>query len=142
MATTFDPYLFFSGDCREAFTRYHEIFGGDVTILSNADAPEGGMPGAPADAVMHAALVLPGGGLLMGSDDPTGTGGPKSGIAVNVNLDTVDEVRRVYDALAEGGDAQMPPEPTFFSPAFGSLVDRFGVSWLVGAVAESEGENS
>jgi PhnB protein len=132
--TTFQPYLFFSGDCRQAFTRYHEIFGGDLTILSNSDAPDGaGMPGAPAELVMHAAVVLPGGGVLMGSDDPTGDGGPKRGVSVNVSVADEAEAKRVYDALAEGGEAQMPLEPTFFSPAFGSLVDRFGISWLVGA---------
>jgi PhnB protein len=133
MATTFDPYLFFSGDCREAFSRYHEIFGGDLNIMSNADSPDGGMEGASPDSVLHAAIVLPGGGVLMGSDDPTGTGGPKWGVSVSVSLDGEDETRRVYDALAEGGSMDMPLEPTFFAPLFGSLTDRWGVSWLVGA---------
>jgi len=132
--TTFHPYLFFSGDCRQAFARYHEVFGGDLTVLTNDDIPEGDrMPGAAADAVMHAALALPGGGLLMGSDDPTGDGGPKTGVAVNVSVADEGEAKRVFAALADGGEVQMALEPTFFSPAFGGLVDRFGVSWLVGA---------
>ena len=132
--TTFHPYLFFSGDCRQAFTRYNEVFGGDLTILTNDDIPEGErMPGAAADSVMHAAISLPGGGLLMGSDDPTGDGGPKVGMSVNVEVPDAEEAKRVYDALAEGGEVQMPLEATFFSPAFGGCVDRFGVSWLVGA---------
>jgi len=137
MATAFYPYLFFSGDCRAAFERYGSIFGGELTILGNADVPEGEeMPGAPADFVMHAAISLPGGGLLMGSDDPTGDGGPKTGISVNVSVDSVDEARRVYDALvADGGTVDMPLEASFFSPAFGGVTDRFGVSWLVGAEA-------
>ena len=136
MATTFHPYLFFSGDCREAFTRYGEIFGGELTILANSEAPDGGMPGAADDFVMHAAVTLPDGGLLMGSDDPTGTGGPKWGVAVNVGVDDEAEARRVYDALADGGSADMPIEATFFSPAFGSLTDRWGVAWLVGVPGE------
>ena len=136
--TSFHPYLFFSGDCREAFTRYHEVLGGDLTILSNGDAPEGaGMPGAPADAVMHAALTLEGGAYVMGSDDPTGDGGPKTGIAVNIEVPDPAEAKRVFEALAEGGQVQMPLEATFFSPAFGGVVDRWGISWLVGAAAAS-----
>ena len=132
--TSFHPYLFFSGDCRQAFTRYHAVFGGDLTVLTNGDFPEGErMPDAGADLVMHAALTLPGGGLLMGSDDPTGDGGPKTGVAVNVSVADEAEAKRVFDALAEGGEVQMPLESTFFSPAFGGLVDAFGVSWLVGA---------
>ena len=134
MATSFFPYLFFSGDCRQAFERYHQIFGGDVTILSNADTPDGGMPDAPADFVMHAAIQLPEGGLLMGSDDPSGDGGPKAGYSVNVSVADVAEANRVFDALAaEGGSVDMPMEETFFSPAFGGVTDRFGVSWLVSA---------
>jgi len=133
MATLFQPYLFFSGDCREAFTRYHEVFGGDLSIMSNADAPEEArMPGAADDSVMHAALVLPGGGVLMGSDDPTGDGGPKTGIAVSVSLDDEAEARKAFDALADGGRVDMPLEATFFAALFGSVVDRWGVSWLVG----------
>jgi PhnB protein len=137
MATNFHPYLFFSGDCRPAFERYHEVFGGELTILTNADVPEGeGMPGADPNAVMHAAIVLPGGGLLMGSDDPTGDGGPRLGISVNVSVDDVAQANRVFDALAaDGGNVDMPLAETFFSPAFGGVTDRFGVSWLVGAEA-------
>jgi len=138
MATTFLPYLFFSGDCREAFTRYHEIFGGDLTIMGNGDAPESDrMPSVPDDFVMHAAIVLPGGGVLMGSDDPSGTGGPKTGVSVNVSLDDEAETKRVFDALADGGSVDMPLEPTFFAPLFGSLRDRHGVSWLVGVAGDA-----
>ena len=133
---SFHAYLVFTGSCKEAFTRYNEVFGGELTILSNGDIPEGErMPGAGPDSVMHAAISLPGGGLLMGSDDPTGDGGAKVGMSVNVEVPDADEAKRVYDALAEGGEVQMPLEATFFSPAFGGLVDRFGISWLVGAAA-------
>ena len=136
MPTTFQPYLFFSGDCRQAFTRYHEIFGGDLSIMSNADAPEADrMPGAADDAVMHAAIVVPGGGVLMGSDDPTGDGGPKTGVAVSVSFDDVDDAKKAFEALADGGRVDMPLEPTFFAPLFGGVTDRWGVSWLVGASA-------
>ena len=136
MATTFLPYLFFSGDCQQAFARYHEIFGGELTVLRNGDVPESDrMPGGADDFVMHAAIVLPGGGVLMGSDDPSGTGGPKTGVSVNVSLDEESEARQVFDALADGGSVDMPLEPTFFAALFGSLTDRFGVSWLVGAGA-------
>ena len=67
----------------------------------------------------------------MGSDDPTGTGGPKWGVAVNVSVDDEAEAKRIYDALADGGSADMPLEATFWSPAFGSLTDRWGVSWQI-----------
>ena len=130
---SFHPYLFFShGQCAEAFRHYHDILGGELQVLTNADVPEGveSMPGAEPEHVMHAAITL-GDGVLMGSDDPTGDGGPKVGVAVTYTAPDVDTGKRVFDALAQGGQAFMPFEPTFFSTGFGSCVDRFGVNWMV-----------
>jgi PhnB protein len=132
----FSPYLFFSGNCREAFTRYQEIFGGQLDMMTMGDMPESEQP-APAeqaDLIMHAAIAF-GESLLMGSDDPTGDGGPKKGISVSYNVTDVDEAKRVFEALAEGGEIQMPMGPTFWAPAFGMCVDRFGIPWMVGADA-------
>ena len=58
----FFPYLFFSGNCREAMTRYHEIFGGEIFVMRMGDAPDtGDLPPEKADLVIHAALMLDGG---------------------------------------------------------------------------------
>jgi PhnB protein len=128
----FHPYLAFAGNAREAFTRYQEIFGGNLDMLGGADVPDGVEADTPADAVLHAALVLPDGGLLMGADDPGGTfDGQNRGICVNVVAPDTTEARRVYDALAEGGSVQLELGETFFSPAFGMCTDRFGVPWMV-----------
>ena len=135
---SFHPYLFFSnGQCTEAFRRYQEIFGGELQVMTNADVPEGAdpMPGASPEHVMHAALELRG-GVLMGSDDPTGDGGPKVGVAVTYTAPDEQEGKQVFEALAEGGQVFMPFEPTFFSKGFGSCVDRFGVNWMVDVAGE------
>ena len=130
----FRPYLAFAGNCREAFTRYQEIFGGELMLFSFADAPEGAGPpptGTSADAVMHGALDSSV-GLLMGADDPSGGfNGQVHGMCVNCSLDDPAEAKRVFDALAEGGQVQMPLGETFFAPAFGMCVDRFGTPWMV-----------
>jgi PhnB protein len=82
------------------------------------------------DLVMHAALKL-GDGLLMASDDPTGKPGRVEGVSINYGSADAAEVRRAFDALAEGGEVTQPLIETFFSPAFGTCVDRFGVSWML-----------
>lgn len=129
--TTFHPYLFFGGNARDAFTRYQEIFGGELSLVTSADMPlEEQMPDAPADAIMHAALTI-GDGLLMGSDDPTADNVTVSGIQVNLGIDGVDEATRVFDALAEGGEVHAPLAPTSFAAAFGMCTDRFGTPWLL-----------
>jgi len=135
---SFHPYVFFSdGQCAEAFGFYHEILGGELQMMTNADIPDGEpqMPGAEPHHVMHASIAL-GGGFLMGSDDPTGDGGPKTGVAVTYTAPDTTEAKRAFAALAEGGEVHMDFEPTFFSKGFGVCVDRYGVNWMV----DTEGE--
>lgn len=127
---SFHAYLFFSGTCKEAFTRYNEIFGGELFVMTNAEAPDGGMPGGP-DMVIHAAITLPNGGLLMASDDPGGDGAGTKGISVSYTAKDTDDAAAVFGALSEGGEVTGPLQPTFFSPMFGTCVDRWGVSWMV-----------
>ena len=132
------PYLFFSGNCREAMTRYHEIFGGQLEVMNVSDMPDGeSMPeGGVDDMVIHAALIFEDGSLLMASDDPTGDGSGVKGASINVTVTDEGEARRLFAALADGGTIEMPLEATFWSPLFGSTVDRFGVSWMVNVEGE------
>jgi PhnB protein len=126
------PYLFFGGNCREAFTRYEEIFGGELTLLTMKDAP--GQEDAPpevADMIIHAALVN-GDNVLMGSDDPTTDSfGPVQGMMVSCDAADADDAKRIFEALADGGTVNQALEPTFFSVAFGMCTDRFGTPWMV-----------
>jgi PhnB protein len=125
------PYLFFSGNCREAFTRYQEIFGGELELMTASDAPEGeNWPADQPDLIMHAALTFED-NLLMASDDPTGDGGPVKGIAVNYSTGDIAEADRVFEALAKDGNITMPLAETFWSPNFGMCVDEFGTPWMI-----------
>jgi PhnB protein len=137
----FRPYLAFAGNCREAFTRYQKIFGGELVLLTTADVPpDAGPPpsGSKPDTIMHAALTS-GDELLMGADDPSGGfGGEVNGMCVNYSVAEAAGAKRVFDALSEGGQIQVPLGQTFFSPAFGMCTDRFGTPWMVMAEAPAE----
>jgi PhnB protein len=130
----FRPYLAFTGNCREAFTRYQEIFGGELVLLTTADTPADAGPPPPSakpDAIMHAALTSDE-GLLMGADDTSGSfDGNIDGICVNCSVPVVADAKRIFDALSTGGQVQMPLGETFFAPAFGMCTDRFGTPWMV-----------
>lgn len=127
----FRPYLFFGGNCREAFTRYQQIFGGDLTLLTMKDVPGEQPPADKADLIIHAALVV-GDEVLMASDDPMSESfGPVHGIMVSYDAADVHEAKRVFDALADGGTVTQSLEPTFFSEAFGMCTDRFGTPWMI-----------
>jgi PhnB protein len=133
MTMDFSPYLFFGGNCREAFERYREIFGGELYIMTMADAPGEEVPPGKEDFVIHAALQFDG-TLLMASDDPTTDDfGPVQGMMVSYSAEDVDDAHRVFDALADGGRVDQPLDETFFSPAFGMCTDKFGTPWMVGA---------
>ena len=134
MATTFHPYLFFSGDCREAFTRYGEIFGGEVFLMGADDAPpEERPPGGAGDRILHAAITFED-HLLMGSDvmedDDLTT---VQGMMVCYSTPDEAKARKAFADLAEGGTVTQELIPTFFSPAFGMCTDRFGTPWMVTA---------
>jgi PhnB protein len=129
----FHPYLAFAGNCRQAFTRYQQIFGGELVLLTMADAPaDGEMPaGINPDLIMHGALTSDD-LVLMGADDPNGAfDGNVHGMCVNYTVDDSAEAKRVFDALAEGGQVQMPLGATFFAPSFGMCIDRFGTPWMI-----------
>ena len=66
--------------------------------------------------------------------------GTVDGMCVNCSLPDPAEAKRVFDALSEAGQVQVPLGETFFSPAFGMCTDRFGVEWMVNvAGAQPEG---
>jgi PhnB protein len=128
------PYIFFPGTCEEAMRFYADVLGADPPqIMRMADMPQADqdqMSGMPADAVMNA--MLKAGDLeLMGSDTPPGETGAMAGISLHVAMDSVAEAHRVFAAFAEGGHVGMPMGETFWTPAFGTVVDRYGTRWMV-----------
>jgi len=126
------PYLFFNGTCREALRFYGEVFGTTPEIMdASGMPPEYEVPEDRKGWVMHGHLAI-GGGMLMASDNVTGTSPPMAGCAVQVNLPSAAEAKTVFDKLAEGGEITMPWTPTFWSAGFGTLTDRFGIPWMVG----------
>ncbi len=129
---SFNVYLFFSGDCADAFAFYSDVFGVEARVMTNSDLPPDAepMPGASPTDVMHASIDL-GDSHLMGSDDPTGDGGARSGFSVSYTAPDVDTAAQIFEKLGAGGTVTMPLTPTFWAPAFGMLTDRFGIPWMI-----------
>lgn len=129
------PYLFFGGRCEEALAFYAQALGAEVTMMMRfRDCPDPPPPGmiAPGseDKVMHAAVRI-GETMVMASDgDCRGSTGFQ-GFSLSITAADEAEAERLFAALSEGGQVQMPMGATFFSPRFGMTGDRFGVSWMV-----------
>lgn len=128
-----EPYLFFNGDCAEAMRFYERVLGGKLEMMMKAsESPEAAQqPNASSDPILHACVVVEG-RRLMASDWMSEEPFPgMKGFSVSLVYPTVAEAKRVFNALLEGGKANMPIARTFWVEAFGMLVDRFGTSWMV-----------
>ncbi|MFO0987727.1 MAG: VOC family protein [Alphaproteobacteria bacterium] len=131
------PYLFFNGRCEEAVNFYKKALGGEIEMLmrwkDNPDLPKDGCaPGMPFDPqkIMHATLKV-GDAILMASDGMPQEKSGFQGFSVSLTARNDGECDRWFNALAEGGQVQMPLGKTFFAQRFGAVADRFGVSWMI-----------
>lgn len=128
------PYLFFDGNCKEAMTFYAQVFDGKLEVLTMADAPPSDHP-IPEEMKSHVmySCVTTGDFMLRASDRMGGSdvSGPPTGIDMSLDFATVEETRAMFAELSKGGHVVSAPQATFFSPCFGTLKDKFGVSWML-----------
>lgn len=135
---TANIYLHFNGNCREAFDFYKSIFGGDYPYVGTfGDMPSSAgfeIPEEQKNHIMHISLPLSEHSTLLGSD----VGGEWSdkfkqgnNYSVSLNVDSKEEADRIFNALSENGNVLMPIADTFWQSYFGTVVDQFGISWMV-----------
>ena len=134
-----EPYLFFEGRCEEAIEFYRRALGAEVTALMRfKDSPEppppGKVPPGSDNKVMHANFRI-GDTTVMASDGMCSGKPSFQGISLSLDAASDAEAERLFAALADGGQVQMPLTKTFFASRFGMVADRFGVSWMVIAAA-------
>ena len=134
-----EPYLFFDGRCEEAVEFYRRRLGAEVTMLmrykESPDAPPPGMvPPGSENKVMHASLRI-GDTTVMASDGKCAEQPSFRGFSLSITVPDVTAADRLFSALADGGQVQMPLTKTFWSPRFGMVADRFGVGWMVNVAA-------
>jgi PhnB protein len=128
------PYLFFPGNCEEAFTAYEKILGGKIIAMMSHKGTPAESQVAPdwVPKIMHACLQLDGGQMLMASDAPPDRSeGPMQSVSVSVTVKETAEAERIFAALSDGARIKMPLEETFWAPRFGMLQDRFGTHWMI-----------
>jgi len=126
-------YLSFNGNCAEAMRFYERVLGGKLeALLTNAQTPVGNeLPPGNDDRIMHAYLTFEGGVLMAGDAVAGWPHEPMKGFNLTLSYDTTEDGKRVYDALAEGGEVKMEWQKTFWAEGFGMLVDRYGTPWIV-----------
>ena len=129
------PYLYFNGRCEEAVQFYREAVGADgVELLRFSDAPEPPPPGAIPSGwerkIMHGVMRI-GDTTIMLSDGPGSAAAGFQSFGLTITVGSEADADRVFHGLAKGGTVVAPLGKTFFSPRFGMVSDRFGVTWMV-----------
>ena len=130
--STFDPYIFFNGNCEEAMKFYERTLGGKLNLMKAKDSPAAGKtPPGTENKILHSRLDFDG-GVLMASDWMDTNPYPgMGGFSVAVNYPKVEDAKRAYETLSKGGKVSMPLEKTFWVEAFGMVADRFGTPWMI-----------
>lgn len=138
-------YLNFPGNAEAAFTFYRSVFGGELAALVRfRDVPIEGVdiPEEDLDKVMHVALPIGDDDVLMASDALASLGQhlvQGNDVYLSVHADSRAEADRIFRALAEGGEVEMPIADQFWGDYYGSLRDRFGMRWMVSHGPAREG---
>lgn len=147
MTITTTTHLNFRGTARQALEFYQSVFGGEVTLATYSDfGMPAGVPGA--DKVVFGQIASPAGIRLMAYDIPgtdesdaaatAGTTRRENGTTItdrtffqSLQAGSLDELQRIWEGIADDAEIIEPLAPSPWSPGFGMLTDRFGVTWVV-----------
>ncbi len=134
-APLIQSYLFFAGRCEEALEFYRTAVGAELLMLMRCkESPEphqpGMLPQGSEEKVLHASFRI-GASVVMASDGPFHGEAKFEGFALSLSVADEAAADRTFRALADAGQIMMPLAKTFWSPCFGMLHDRFGVTWMV-----------
>lgn len=127
-----ETYLMFEGRCEEAIAFYRRTLGAEVQMMMRfKEAPDRSMvqPGNE-EKIMHASLRI-GETRVMVSDGRCQGKPGFQGFALSIAAPDDATAKRLFDALGDGGQVQMPLSKTFFASSFGMVADRFGVTWMI-----------
>ena len=127
------PTIYFPGLCADALSFYRDVLHADVLFQLTAipDSPPQFLePGSPGK-IIRAGLRI-GDALVYFSEGHHPDQAPAfAGFSMNLHVDSADEVARILQALGEGGDVRVPLRPTSWADAFGGVIDRYGMHWMI-----------
>ena len=127
-----NPYLFFDGRCEEALDFYKSAIGAKVGMMMRfKEAPEDHKPSPGTEnKIMHACITINDAPVMLSDGRCTG-GANFQGFALSLDAPAAADGQRMFNALSEGGQVQMPLTETFFAKSFGMVADKFGVGWMI-----------
>ncbi|MEH7110564.1 VOC family protein [Bacillus sp. JJ1764] len=135
MTTRLIPYLVMNGNGREAIQFYEKSLGAQVLFLQSfgemPENPEFPLPAEAKDYVSHATFKVGETEVMLSDTFPGQPHHSGNQVTICISTDDIEEAKRIFNALQDGGQVSMPLQETFFSPAYGNLTDKFGVSFQI-----------
>jgi len=133
---TLNPYIYFNGNCEEAFNFYKSVFQKEFTYLGRyKDVPQTDRAvfRETDEKIMHVSLPISGETVLMGADNKEAYTEllNYSNFSLIVHADTKEEADRLFNGLSENGQIKMPMNRTFWGSYYGICIDRFGIMWKI-----------
>jgi PhnB protein len=127
-----NPYLSFNGQCEAAFRFYEKCLGGKIVyMMTYGDSPMAEQTAAGSrQMIMHATLNV-GDQVLQGADVTPEQYRKPQGVSLTLQIDEPADAERIFQALAENAEIQMPIQETFWALRFGVLTDQFGTPWII-----------
>ncbi len=142
MTLTTTLHLNFRGQAKEALEFYHSVFGGDLVLVPYGDL-QSGQSAEQADQIVWGQVLAPNGFHIMAYDvqDSLPFSAGENPFYVSLRSAETEEVQRYGSALAEsdGATVHVPFGPAAFSPFYGKLTDRFGVTWVIDVMVPWQG---
>jgi PhnB protein len=134
--TTINPYIYFNGNCENAFNFYKCVFRQEFTYIGRyKDVPNSDRQtfNEADEKIMHVSLPISSETILMGSDNKEAY---EESITFNtfsliIHTDSKDEADRLFNELSENGEVKMPMNLTFWGSYYGICIDKFGISWKI-----------
>lgn len=135
MITGLNPYLVMNGNGQEAVKFYEEVLGAKIQSLQTfgdmPDNPEYPTPPEAKDRVLHAHLKIGDFDVLMSDTHPGHPYQLGEQVSIALIIDDAEQTKEIFDKLAAGGKVDMPLQETFWSPLYGNVTDKFGVTWQI-----------
>lgn len=140
MSVTSTLHINFRGQAREALEFYHSVFGGDILLAPYGDV-EAGQDADQAEQIAWGQVQAPNGFHVMAYDVQNSFDyGPGTiPFYLSLNSTDADEITTYWKELAEGATVLQDLGPSAFSPLYGKLTDRFGVTWIIAVTAPYSG---
>lgn len=135
MSVRMIPYLMMDGNAREAVDFYLKALDGELIFMQTygegPQNPEFPLPEEAKNLILHADIKV-GDAELMLSDNFPGSPHQKGNqVTICISTEDKEKAQRFYDALSQDGNVVMPLQETFFSPAYGIVTDKFGVTFQI-----------